>query len=133
LHSYPGGWPEYVRVREARAEAADTAGAGAAGGQVAAAQRANGVSAAPAAPPQRPSAAGNRNHRKGPSKTRLAAQAEAERAIEDAEAALRALEDELADPAAWATRYEAAKSEARHTAARRAVEQAYARLEMLID
>ena len=34
-----------------------------------------------------------------------------------AEAAMRALEDELADPAAWATRYEAAKSEARHTAA----------------
>ena len=37
------------------------------------------------------------------------------------------------DPAAWATRYEAAKSEARHTAARRAVEDAYARLEALID
>jgi len=46
---------------------------------------------------------------------------------------MRALEDQLADPAAWATRYEAAKSEARHTAARRAVEQAYARLEALID
>ncbi len=41
---------------------------------------------------------------------------------------MRALEDELADPAAWATQYEAAKSEARHTAARRAVEDAYAAL-----
>ena len=40
---------------------------------------------------------------------------------------MRALEDELADPAAWATQYESAKSEARHTAARRAVEEAYAR------
>ena len=30
---------------------------------------------------------------------------------------MRALEDELADPAAWATQYESAKSEARHTAA----------------
>ena len=78
-------------------------------------------------------ARGGRNHREEPSKNRLAAQAKAERAIEDAEAALRALEDELADPAAWATRYEAAKSEARHTAARRAVEEAYARLETLID
>jgi ATP-binding cassette, subfamily F, member 3 len=46
---------------------------------------------------------------------------------------MRAVEDQLADPAAWATRYEAAKSEARHTAARRAVEAAYARLETLID
>ena len=50
-----------------------------------------------------------------------------------AEAAMRALEDELATPQAWATRYESAKSEARHTAARRAVEEAYARLETLID
>jgi ATP-binding cassette subfamily F protein 3 len=46
---------------------------------------------------------------------------------------MRALEDELADPAAWATQYESAKSEARHTAARRAVEQAYAELETLLD
>ena len=42
---------------------------------------------------------------------------------------LRALEDELAGAEAWATKYESAKSTARHTAARRAVEQAYAALE----
>ena len=70
---------------------------------------------------------------KGPSKNRLTEQQKAERAVEDAEAALRALEDELADPAAWATQYESAKSQARHTAARRAVESAYSRLEALID
>jgi ATP-binding cassette subfamily F protein 3 len=46
---------------------------------------------------------------------------------------LRAVEDELADPAVWATKYESAKSEARHTAARRAVEAAYAQLEALMD
>jgi ATP-binding cassette, subfamily F, member 3 len=69
----------------------------------------------------------------GPSKNRLSAQAAAERAIEDAEAALRAVEDELADPAAWVSKYESAKSEARHTAARRAVEEAYARLEALVE
>jgi ATP-binding cassette subfamily F protein 3 len=71
--------------------------------------------------------------RTGPSKNRLSAQAAAERAIEDAEAALRSVEDELADPAAWATQYESAKSEARHTAARRAVEAAYVQLEALMD
>jgi ATP-binding cassette, subfamily F, member 3 len=70
---------------------------------------------------------------KGPSKNRLSAQAQAEADVEAAEAAMRALEDELADPAAWATRYESAKSEARHTAARRAVDAAYERLESLID
>src|SRR4029077_16874643 len=39
---------------------------------------------------------------KGPSKNRLSAQAQAERDVEAAEAAMRALEDELADLAAWA-------------------------------
>ena len=69
----------------------------------------------------------------GPSKNRLTAQAAAEQAVEQAEAAMRELEDQLADPAAWATQYESAKSEARHTAARRAVEEAYARLEALVE
>jgi ATP-binding cassette subfamily F protein 3 len=69
---------------------------------------------------------------KGPSKNRLNDQQKAELAIEAAEAALREVEDALADPAAWATKYESAKSEARHTAARRAVEAAYARLEALV-
>ena len=70
---------------------------------------------------------------KGPSKNRLSEQQKAERAIEAAEAAMAELEQELADPAAWASKYEAAKSEARHTAAKRAVEQAYERLEALVD
>ena len=70
---------------------------------------------------------------RGPSKNRLRDQQKAERAVEEAEAALRAVEAELADPAAWATQYESAKSQARHTAARRAVEAAYTRLEALID
>ncbi len=69
---------------------------------------------------------------KGPSKNRLNDQQKAELAVEEAEAALREVEDALADPAAWATKYESAKSEARHTAARRVVEAAYARLEALV-
>jgi ATP-binding cassette subfamily F protein 3 len=70
---------------------------------------------------------------KGPSKNRLTAQQQAERSVEEAEAAMRALQDELADPAVWATQYESAKSEARHTAARRAVEEAYTHLEALVE
>ena len=54
------------------------------------------------------------------------------RTIADLAGEDRVGEDALADPAAWATRYESAKSQARHTAARIAVEQAYARLEALI-
>jgi ATP-binding cassette subfamily F protein 3 len=69
----------------------------------------------------------------GPSKNRLTAQQRAERLVEEAEAALRDLEQELADPAAWASQYESAKSQARHTAATRAVEHAYASLESLAD
>ena len=46
---------------------------------------------------------------------------------------MRALEEELSDSGAWATKYESAKSEARHTAARRAVEAAYEQLEALVD
>jgi len=149
LHSYEGGWPEYVRVRdERRAAASGPAGNGAAPvsapstaaangshGAVVGSRSAAGAGGAPlagdgAAPAKK---AKPRAGRKGPSKNRLSAQQQAEHAIEEAEAALGALEAELTDPAAWATRYESAKSEARHTAATRAVEDAYARLESLVD
>jgi hypothetical protein len=91
-------------------------------------QPANGHSGAAGA-----TATQTRSKPKGPSKNRLSEQQKAERAIEAAEEALKTLEAELADPAAWASRYESAKSEARHTAATRAVEDAYARLEALVD
>jgi ATP-binding cassette subfamily F protein 3 len=149
LHSYLGGWPEYVRVRDERRSGGGETGAhdgrspigrsGAAhvrplGGAHAPllqpahapAGTASIATAERAKPKAKPRA-------KGPSKNRLSQQQNAERAIEEAEAALKQLEGELADPAAWSTRYESAKSEARHTAATRAVEDAYARLEALID
>jgi len=88
---------------------------------------------APVPEPVKAAAGAGRKKARGPSKNRLSATERAEQDVEAAEAALVALEDELADPAAWATRYEAAKSEARHTAAKRAVEAAYAQLEELID
>jgi ATP-binding cassette subfamily F protein 3 len=65
----------------------------------------------------------------GPSKNRGREQGRLERAVVQAEAALAAVEEELADPKAWATKYETAKSTARHTAAKRAVEEAYEALE----
>jgi ATP-binding cassette subfamily F protein 3 len=163
LRSYEGGWPEYVRVREERRAAGEPAGgaqsAGGAGGASARAVsglgganaraggghghasgatapnvHANGAGATGASATGKASGKGKSKLKpKGPSKNRLNDQQQAERAVEDAEAALRTLEDELADPAAWATRYEAAKAEARHTAARRAVEDAYARLEALVE
>ena len=130
LRSYEGGWPEYVRVREERrltGTRPPTAldGSSSTNGHVTSASVVE--QTAPKEPKAKPKA-----KPKGPSKNRLNDQQQAELAIEAAEAALREVEDALADPAAWATKYESAKSEARHTAARRAVEAAYARLEALV-
>jgi ATP-binding cassette, subfamily F, member 3 len=142
LHSYVGGWPEYVRIREER-RAADGSRPGSTARP--AALRAPSLGKRPPSATEPASANGavtradgeakkTRTRKpKGPSKNRLTDQQRAERAIEEAEAALSALEDQLADPAAWATQYESAKSQARHTAATRAVEQAYASLEALTD
>ncbi|HWD10589.1 MAG TPA: ABC-F family ATP-binding cassette domain-containing protein [Solirubrobacteraceae bacterium] len=145
LHSYAGGWPEYVRVREERKSAGGEAGPHAGRSPIA---RSGGAHVRPrqlAHAPTGTTSSSNggeppgteepkaRPRPKGPSKNRLSEQQRAERAIEEAEASLKQLETELAAPDAWATRYESAKSEARHTAATRAVEDAYARLEALID
>jgi hypothetical protein len=51
-----------------------------------------------------------------------------ERAVEDAEAALARVEDELADPARWTTPERSAESTARHEDAKRRVEQLYEEL-----
>jgi ATP-binding cassette subfamily F protein 3 len=99
LHSYVGGWPEYVRVRTERESA-----------------RANSKSPA---------------RRKAPRPKPLKptnGTAELEREIEAAEAALQALEDELADPAAWATPAKTAESTRRHAEAKRRVEELYERI-----
>ena len=55
---------------------------------------------------------------------------ELEREIEQAEAALKQLESELAEPSAWSTPVRTARSTERHAAARRAVEEAFARWEL---
>jgi len=141
LHSYEGGWAEYVRIRDERAAALAAAPVDVAASSPRRTGAVNGSGpGADAGSQGTATSAGSRSGKgrqkpkpKGPSKNRVTDERRAERAVEEAEAAMRALEDELADPAAWATQYEAAKSQARHTAARRAVEDAYARLEALID
>jgi ATP-binding cassette subfamily F protein 3 len=136
LRSHEGGWADYVRVREEEGATGSSAASRRRGVLPSTPAPASTPSDAAALPPkpkpkQEPKQEPKKS--KGPSKNRVTAQHKAERAVEQAEAALAALEQELIDPAAWATRYEAAKSEARHTAAKRAVDAAYAHLETLID
>jgi ATP-binding cassette subfamily F protein 3 len=148
LESYVGPWAEYQQLREARrargeevnppapqdarppvdpdARTADGRAVvqpGPAAAVSAAAKAANGAGAPAAAP-----AKGKKGKPKqgGPSKNALRHEERLQKAVEDAEAALATVEVELADPECWATPYATAKSEARHTAAKRAVEQAYA-------
>ena len=111
LHSYVGGWPEYVRVREERAEAAKTA------------KRAKPVVKQAAPPPQAAPAPKPR------SKNEQARAKKLEAEIEKAEAALAALEVELADPGAWNDPRASAKSTARHAEAKKTLEELYARWE----
>jgi ATP-binding cassette, subfamily F, member 3 len=146
LRSYDGGWAEYVRAREEEkaagsapaaaggtdegdarrgrargsggGEDADRAGVRRRGGKRAGGRdgpaRAQAVVA-----PERPQLSKN-------SQRRLEA---VERELEQAEAALAALERELADPGAWETPERSAASSERHRVARRVVEELYARWE----
>jgi ATP-binding cassette subfamily F protein 3 len=131
LNSYLGGWPEYARLREERkARGESPTSAGPPPGAARPKPKAKVPAGTPKAKAGAPANGGaTRTAPAGPSKNRRREQAKLERAVEDAEAALVALEDELADPKSWATKYESAKSTARHTAAKRAVEDAYAKLE----
>jgi ATP-binding cassette, subfamily F, member 3 len=109
LHSYLGGWPEYVRAREEREREA------AASKPVKASTR-----SAPRAKPARTAPPANPRE-----------QQRLEDQIEAAEAALKAVEDELADPAAWSSPQRTARATARHTEAKRAVEELYERWERI--
>jgi ATP-binding cassette subfamily F protein 3 len=127
LRSYAGGWAEYVRVREERKAAARSPAKPAKPAKPARDSSKNGKSVkdgartapvsadAPAAQPL--------------SKNRKKLISSLERRIEAAEAALSALEDELADPSAWASPTASERSTKRHAAAKREVEQLYAELE----
>jgi ATP-binding cassette, subfamily F, member 3 len=106
LRSYEGGWADYVRVREERKAAAS--------------------------PPQSAKRNGTRRRSQSAkpavSKNTKRRIATLERDIEQAEAALAGVEDELADPTSWATPEMSERSNERHRAAKRAVEALYEEL-----
>ncbi|HTE59832.1 MAG TPA: ATP-binding cassette domain-containing protein [Solirubrobacteraceae bacterium] len=112
LHSYVGGWPEYVRVRDERVELEREAKARAKS------KSANGK-VTPAAPPAPKPNSKNQQ--------RQARRLEAE--IERAEAELAGIEETLADPQAWNDPRSAQKSTRRHAEAKRRIEALYAELE----
>jgi ATP-binding cassette, subfamily F, member 3 len=112
LHSYEGGWADYVRVRDERRAAGVAARHSGSGGR-------NGRRRA--GQPDRPAVSKN-------TKRRIAA---LERAVAEAEAALTHVEDELADPDCWSTPERSAESTERHLAAKATVEKLYAELTAL--
>jgi ATP-binding cassette, subfamily F, member 3 len=139
LRSYLGDWVEYARIREER-RAAGQDPDGPPPAKARAAAKPKPVKVKPVAPAAvaavAPKANGNgaaTATAPAPSKNAQKQTARLEKAIETAEAALASLEEELAAPEAWATQYESAKNTARHTAARRAVDDAYAALEEHLD
>jgi ATP-binding cassette subfamily F protein 3 len=122
LHSYEGGWADYVRERdERRALEATVAANGAAAARRLTKKATNGAAPKPAE--QKPAR----------SKNAVREARKLEREIEAAEAALQALEEELGDPAAWADGERASASSERHEAAKRAVEELYARYERVAE
>jgi ATP-binding cassette subfamily F protein 3 len=98
LSSHPSGWAEYQRRRDEREAAA-----------MAAAKLA-------------PSAGGRKYSATKDAQKAAKKAARLEERIERAEAALREVEEELADPAAWSSPGRVARAEARHQEAKRAVE-----------
>jgi ATP-binding cassette subfamily F protein 3 len=124
--SYLGGWAEYVRVRDERKAAADAraadakaagsakAGSAKAGSAKAGSAKAAANAAAPASAP--------------PSKNRQKRIAALEREVEQAEAALKQLEDDLADPSAWASPTGSERSAKRHAEAKGRIESLYEEL-----
>ena len=109
LRSYEGGWADYVRAREERRAAA--------------------AEAPKAAKNGKPAREKPDRSQSGPSKNQQKRIAQLEREIAAAEAALSALEDELADPASWSSPTSTERNTKRHAEARAAVERLYEQLE----
>jgi ATP-binding cassette subfamily F protein 3 len=96
LHSYAGGWSDYLERRRAREEAPKAK-----------------AKAEPKPKAKATSAS--------PSKNSARKQAQLEKQIEQAEAELKALEEELADPSAWASPTGAQRATKRHNEAKQKV------------
>jgi ATP-binding cassette subfamily F protein 3 len=109
LASYPSGWAEYQRRRDEREATA-------------------GAAAKPAA-----SAAGGKYSATKPAEKAAKKAAKLEQRIERAEAALREIEEELADPAAWSSPGRVERGEARHRATKQAVDELIAEWEQALE
>ncbi|HEV2769183.1 MAG TPA: ABC-F family ATP-binding cassette domain-containing protein [Solirubrobacteraceae bacterium] len=126
LRSYNGGWEDYLRDREERRAAEEPAvGAGAKASV-------NGVATSKAAVRNGGARGGAPSSSPPPSKNRRRETERLEGRIEEAEAVLSRLEDELAEPGAWASPERSAQSTRRHEDAKRAVAELYARYEALV-
>jgi ATP-binding cassette subfamily F protein 3 len=110
LESHMGGWADYARVREERKAA-----------------RAAAATAAKAKPQSNGRRAGGKA-KPAVSKGRTRRIAEVEREVAAAEAALAMLEEELSDPAAWASPTSSERSTKRHVEAKRRVDELYEEL-----
>ncbi len=127
LRSYEGGWADYARVREER-RAAQSEGQ-AAERRLTKQPKGGGKAADRKGDSGKASGAGDGNGGRGLSKNARRRIGALEREVERAEAALRDVEDELAGPEAWSTPARSEQSTARHTEAKRAVQEAYERWE----
>ncbi|MGE5283277.1 MAG: ABC-F family ATP-binding cassette domain-containing protein [Chloroflexota bacterium] len=108
LRSHPSGWAEYQRRRDEEAEAA----------------------AADAATAKRATRGAGKRHSPHAVAKRAARRAgRLAEAIEEAEAELKAVEEELSDPAAWSTPERSAQASERHEAAKRKLAALYAEWE----
>jgi ATP-binding cassette subfamily F protein 3 len=116
LESHLGGWAEYARVREERKAAQAAAGA-----------------AAKAKPESNGRRRGSQKEKPKVSKGRINQIAETEREVAAAEEALAKLEEELADPAAWASPTSSERATRRHAEAKRRVDDLYEKLVGLSD
>ena len=106
LRSYGSGWAQYQRDKEEQAE----------------------LAIAGAAPPSSGNGGGKgaaKPKPNGPSKNKLRRIADLEKQIEKSERALQTLEDELADPSAWASPEKSEASTRRHTDLKRKIEELY--------
>ena len=109
LHSYIGGWPEYVRAREERDR-----------------------TTAPKSDKQaKSSKPRTKSANAAPPSDNAKEQQRLEREIEAAEASLKTLEEELSDPAAWSTPQRTEQATARHQQAKDTVDELYRRWERI--
>jgi ATP-binding cassette subfamily F protein 3 len=132
LISHLGGWADYVRDREARRTAeAEAARGGAKAKDVGAKAKNAGAKRGRAGADA--TANGGERAKAVVSKNRAKRIAELEREVAGAEAALKQLEDELADPGAWASATGSARSAKRHAQAKDRVDALYEELLALSD